>query len=60
MLISLGTNRDWPLYQLNVKNAFLNNDLLEEVYMEQPLEFVALGEYKGSVYQLKKALYGLK
>lgn len=60
ILISLTTNLNWPLYQLNVKNAFLHGDLLEEIYIEQPPRFVAQGEYQGNVCKLKKELYGLK
>jgi len=41
-----------------VKNAFLYNDLDEEVYIEQPSEYVALGE--SMVCKLKKAIYDLK
>ena len=35
--------RSWPFYQLDIKNAFLHGDLAEEVYMEQPPNFVARG-----------------
>ncbi|GJZ41104.1 retrovirus-related pol polyprotein from transposon TNT 1-94 [Tanacetum coccineum] len=59
LFISLAATYDWALHQLDVKNAFLHFDLEEEVYIEQPLGFVAQGEY-GRVCKLKKALYGLK
>ncbi|PHT82485.1 hypothetical protein T459_15500 [Capsicum annuum] len=36
--------RHWPLYQLDIKNVFLHGDLEEEVYMEQPPDFVAQRE----------------
>ena len=36
LFISMAANYGWDLHQLDVKNAFLNGDLLEEVYMEQP------------------------
>jgi hypothetical protein len=47
------------LYQMNVKSAFLNGYINEEVYVEQPPSFE---DYKkpNHVYKLKKALYGLK
>ena len=60
ILISLVANLDLPLFQLDVKNAFLHMDLHEEVYVEQPHEFVAQEEYQGCIYKLKNALYGLK
>ncbi|KAK4269917.1 hypothetical protein QN277_023013 [Acacia crassicarpa] len=41
LLVSLAATYHWDLHQLDVKNAFLNGDLLEEVYMEQPPGFVA-------------------
>ncbi|RVW97215.1 Retrovirus-related Pol polyprotein from transposon RE1 [Vitis vinifera] len=43
LLLSMAAMRSWPLYQLDIKNAFLHGDLAEEVYMEQPPGFVAQG-----------------
>jgi hypothetical protein len=60
ILMSLAANRGWPLQQLDVKNAFLNGDLEEEVYMAVP-PGVNLDPTKGkTVCKLRKALYGLK
>ena len=44
MLISLATHHSWKIYQLDVKSAFLNGILEEEVYVEQPEGFVVEGE----------------
>ena len=46
----------WPLYQLDIKNAFLHGDLAEKAYMEQPPGFVAQGEF-GLVCRLRRSLY---
>ena len=51
--------RSWLLYQLDIKNAFLHGDLAKEVYLEQPLGFIAQGE-SGLVCRLRRSLYGLK
>jgi hypothetical protein len=58
-LISCAANLEWPLYQLDVKNAFLHGDLQEEVYIEIPPGFDT-AQTKGKALRLKKALYGLK
>jgi hypothetical protein len=57
IIISLAANLDWPLHQLDVKNAFLHGDLTETVYMTQPPGFESKGE---CVCHLKKSIYGLK
>lgn len=59
ILISIAANRDWPLKQLDVKNAFLNGDLEEEVYMELPPGVERISSCKNEVCKLKKSLYRL-
>ncbi|KAI5334414.1 hypothetical protein L3X38_024547 [Prunus dulcis] len=57
--VALAAQRNWRLFQLDVKSAFLNGVLKEEVYVDQPSSFVIQGS-EDKVYRLKKALYGLK
>lgn len=59
VLLSLAANLYWPLHQLDIKNAFLNGDLKEVVYMEIPPR-IDTQESFGKVCRLKKSLYGLK
>eukprot|EP01018_Ginkgo_biloba_P008424 Gb_40420 [translate_table: standard] len=59
IILALVAQLNWQLYQMDVKSAFLNEDLSEEVYMEQPPVYVQKGK-EDHVYHLKKALYGLK
>lgn len=58
LIISMTVTHNWPLHHLDIKNAFLRGDLKEEVYMEQPPDFDAQGEYE-KVRRLRKTLYGL-
>nr|GEV29483.1 ribonuclease H-like domain-containing protein [Tanacetum cinerariifolium] len=58
-ILSLAVSRQWPMHQLDVKNAFLNDDLSETVYMHQPLGFVD-SQYPRHVFLLQRSLYGLK
>ncbi|RVX06283.1 Retrovirus-related Pol polyprotein from transposon TNT 1-94 [Vitis vinifera] len=59
ILLSLAVNQDWCLQQLDIKNAFLNGDLEEEVYMEIPPGFEG-SMAKNQVCKLQKSLHGLK
>ena len=59
MLLALATQKGWTLHQMDVKSAFLNGYLEEEIFVEQPEGFSVAGQ-ENQVYQLKKALYGLK
>ena len=57
--LALRAQLKWPIYQFDVKSAFLNGELEEEVYVGQPEGFVVKGS-EDKVYRLKKALYGLR
>lgn len=58
-IIALAAEKKWKLYQLDVKSAFLNGVLQEEVYVDQPEGFVIKGK-EDKVYRFHKALYELK
>nr|GFA43753.1 hypothetical protein [Tanacetum cinerariifolium] len=58
-VFSLAISRHWPIHQLDVKNAFLHDDLSETVYMHQPLRFRD-SVHPDYVCLLHRSLYGLK
>ena len=62
VFLTLATIFCWTLVQLDVNNAFLYDDLLEEVYMSLPLSYHREGESLPTnvVCRLHKSLYGLK
>ncbi|GJZ27464.1 retrovirus-related pol polyprotein from transposon TNT 1-94 [Tanacetum coccineum] len=59
IFIANAASKNMTIYQMDVKTAFLNGELKEEVYVSQPEGFVD-PDHPTYVYRLKKALYGLK
>jgi hypothetical protein len=57
-VIALVVQHHWPFTNMDVKNSFLNGDLKEDVYVDQPKGFVKKGEEQ-KVCKLHKTLYGL-
>jgi hypothetical protein len=57
IIMALVAHFDLELYQMDVKTAFLNGDLEEEVYMKQPDDF---DDDSKRACKLKKSIYGLK
>lgn len=59
LLLALAAQEGWRVHHMDVKSAFLNGDLKEEVYVRQPPGFVIPGK-ENKVLRLRKALYGLR
>lgn len=59
LLLALAAKNSWEVHHLDVKTAFLNGEIAEEVYVSQPEGFVKRGKER-LVYKLLKALYGLR
>jgi hypothetical protein len=59
ILLAYATHHGFKLYQMDIKSAFLNGPIKEEVYVEQLPNFES-EEYPNHVYKLHKAFYGLK
>nr|GEU79119.1 hypothetical protein [Tanacetum cinerariifolium] len=59
IFIANAASKNMTIYHMDVKTAFLNGELKEEVYVSQPEGFVD-PDHPTHVYRLKKALYGLK
>ena len=59
ILLAISCHLNFKLYQMDVKSAFLNGMLQEEVHVEQPKGFID-PHRPDDVYKLKRALYGLK
>jgi len=58
-MLALAAHQRWEVHHMDVKSAFLNGDLKEEVYVAQPPGFVISGS-ENKVLRLRKALYGLR
>ncbi|GKB20731.1 retrovirus-related pol polyprotein from transposon TNT 1-94, partial [Tanacetum coccineum] len=59
LFVAYVAHKSFPVYQIDVKTAFLNGPLKKEVYVAQPDGFVDL-DHPDKVYRLRKALYGMK
>ena len=59
VLIALAAHSEWQVHHMDVKSAFLNGELVEEVYVHQPPGFIDF-DNENKVLRLHKALYGLR
>ncbi|GKF45842.1 retrovirus-related pol polyprotein from transposon TNT 1-94, partial [Tanacetum coccineum] len=59
IFVAYAAHKSFLIYQMDIKMAFLNGPLKEEVYVAQPDGFIDPDQPK-KIYRLRKALYGLK
>nr|GFA65236.1 hypothetical protein [Tanacetum cinerariifolium] len=59
IFVAYAAQKNFPIYQMDIKTTFLNSPLKDEVFVRQPDGFVD-SKFLNHVYRLKKALYGLK
>ncbi|KAL0440256.1 UNVERIFIED_CONTAM: Retrovirus-related Pol polyprotein from transposon RE2 [Sesamum latifolium] len=59
ILLAIAAWYDYKIWQMNVKTAFLNSFVEEEIYMDQPEGFTTVGEEQ-NVCRLQRSIYGLK
>ena len=59
LILAIIANLNLELYQMDVKTAFLNGELDEEIYIDQSIGFVTKGQ-EHKVCKLKRSIYGLK
>ena len=58
LILTIVANLNLELYQMDIKKAFLNGELDEEIYMDQPIGFVTKGQ-EHKVCKLKRSIYVL-
>ena len=59
ILLAIAAYHDYEIWQMDVKTAFLNGNIKEEIYMEQPMGFISSGS-ADKVCRLNRSIYGLK
>ncbi|KAL0373403.1 UNVERIFIED_CONTAM: hypothetical protein Sradi_3256000 [Sesamum radiatum] len=59
IMLAIAAWYDYEIWQMNVKTAFLNEFIEEEIYMDQPEGLTSVGEEQ-KVYHLQRSIYGLK
>ena len=59
IIMAITTHFDLELHKMDVRTTFLNRDLVEDIYMSQPIGFEEVGK-ENMVCKLQKSIYGLK